>query len=278
MGRVWTRPRPRYCVPAPIGGRPLRRRLGLGSSHLNARSRRGSLTSPDAPLPWQNDSQSASRRLLPSGLVFSDTPSRLVAYFLDSIVLSVIFSVPLSLLGFYNFTYPDLPDRNSLMVGTLVGFAVQVLYFVWFWSGGRRATPGQRVFGIQVANAFDGQPLTLTQAVKRWIGLGFWIPLPFVLPFVAPAIASIVVGAIWWLTLLITTIASPTKQGLHDRLASSALVRPAGAGNRWAVGFLAIFLIFAAVEGLLVIWVFSSGSPYLPTDYWDQYLTWLWPS
>lgn len=229
-------------------------------------------------MPWQNDAATASSRLLPPGLVFSDTPSRFVAYFLDSIVLSVIFSVPLSLVGSYDFTYTALPDRNSLMVGALIGFAVQVLYFVWFWSGGRRATPGQRVFGIQVANAFDGQSLTIDQAVKRWIGLGFWIPLPFFLPFMAPAIASMVVGAIWWLALIVSTIASPTNQGLHDRWARSALVRPAGAGNRWAVGFLAIFLIFAALEGLLLIWVFSSGSPYLPADYWDQYLKWLWPS
>jgi uncharacterized RDD family membrane protein YckC len=229
-------------------------------------------------MPWQAGAPTTSSRLLPPGLVFSDTPSRLVAYFLDSIVISVIYSIPLSLLGLYSFTYPDLPDRNSFIVGSLLGFVLQVVYFVWFWSGGRRATPGQRVFGIQVANAFDGQPLTLNQAVKRWIGLGFWIPLPFVLPIMAIAVGSFVVGAVWWLMLLITTVVSPTKQGLHDRFAGAALVRPAGAGNRWAVGFLVLVLIFTVVELLLLVWVFTLGQPYLPADYWNVYLKWLWPS
>ena len=45
----------------------------------------------------------------------------------------------------------------------VVGFA----YFVFFWSGGRRATPGQQLFKLQVGNAFDGMALTSTQAVKR---------------------------------------------------------------------------------------------------------------
>jgi uncharacterized RDD family membrane protein YckC len=230
-------------------------------------------------MPWQNEGPTASSRLLPPGLVFSDTPSRLVAYLLDSIVIAVLFSVPLALLGGYDFAYPDFPDRNVMIVGALISLSLQVIFFVWFWSGGRRATPGQRVMRIQVANAFDGQPLSLRQAVKRWIGLGFWINFPLVLPYMVHAIASTVIAAIWWLVLLITTAASPTKQGLHDRFAGSALVRPAGVGNRWAVGCVVILAIFVVVEAVFVVWMFTNPEAnYLPTDFWDAYLRWLWPS
>jgi len=47
--------------------------------------------------------------------------------------------------------------------------------------------------------------------------------------------------------LLVTTIGSPTKQGLHDRFANTALVRPAGAGS----GGLVIGCLL--IIGLLVI-------------------------
>ncbi len=45
---------------------------------------------------------------------------------------------------------------------------------------------------------------------------------------------------IWQVTLLVTTASSPTKQGLHDRLANSALVRPTSAGNGWVNACLVI--------------------------------------
>jgi hypothetical protein len=136
------------------------------------------------------------------------------------------------------------------------------------------------VFGIQVANAFDGQPLTIGQAFGRWAAMGSWITVPFVLPFLAAAIVSGVAATAWIVLLLLSTIASPTKQGLHDRFARSALVRPAGAGNRWAVGCLAILIILAASYVALLVFVFSQipWDRMPPNPYLDEYLRWMWPS
>ena len=39
------------------------------------------------------------------------------------------------------------------------------------------------------------------------------------------AVAFVTLG---WIVLLVTTAASPTKQGLHDRIANSAIVQPIG--------------------------------------------------
>jgi uncharacterized RDD family membrane protein YckC len=230
-------------------------------------------------MPWQNEVSTASGRLLPPGLVFADTPSRAVAYILDTLVFTAINSVSASIFGLYSFTVPNFPDRSAFVVTSLVGFVFLFAYFVWFWSGGRRATPGQRAFGIQVGNAFDGQPLTLRQAVKRWLGLGMPIGLFALVPFAVVGIGAIMIGSLWSLLLLASMIASETKQGLHDRFAGSALVRPAGADNRWAAGCLVVFLLLAVVEGLIGFWLVTNPTASsLPPDYWETYLRWLWPS
>jgi uncharacterized RDD family membrane protein YckC len=230
-------------------------------------------------MPWQDDARTASSRLLPPGLVFSDTPSRAVAYVLDALVVGALNAFPFAVLGLFDFSYTSFPDRNRFVFGELIGFAIVFLYFVWFWTGGRRATPGQYVFGIQVANAFDGRPLSTRQGIKRWLGLGTWLGIPMLLPFMAVGVIAFTVGTIWALIVLITTIASPTKQGIHDRLAGSALVRPARAGNGWAVGCLAIVVIFFIAEGLaFIVALTQTPSTYMPSDYWDRYLRWFWPS
>jgi uncharacterized RDD family membrane protein YckC len=238
------------------------------------------VTTPDAPTPWQTEPPTASNRLLPPGLVFSDTPSRLVALILDGIVLGPTYYLLYALLG-YDFNrigVGHFPDRNIYVFATLGILAINAAYFVWFWSGGRRATPGQRVFGIQVANAFDGAPLSVGQAFGRWVATGWWITTPFILPFMVVAIASGVLAAIWDLILLVTTILSPTKQGLHDRFAGSAVVRPTGASKRWAIGILAILVIVVVVEGAFLVWAFyGEPSRYMPTNYLDRYLHWMWP-
>jgi uncharacterized RDD family membrane protein YckC len=241
----------------------------------------GTLTTPDAPTPWQTEAPTASSRLLPAGLVFSDTPSRLMAYLLDGFVVAPLYYVVLALVGFdvKSIGVGRLPDRNLYVIATLLGLAVQGAFFVWFWSGGRRATPGQRVFGIQVANAFDGQPLTIGQAFGRWAAMGSWIAVPFVLPFMAAAIVSTVAVVVWNLLLLLSTIVSPTKQGLHDRFAGSALVRPSGAGNRWAVGCLTVLIILGALYVALLVVVFSQIWDRMPPNpFLDEYLRWMWPS
>jgi uncharacterized RDD family membrane protein YckC len=238
------------------------------------------VTSPDAPTPWQTQAPTASSPLLPAGLVFSDMPSRLMALILDGFVLGPAYYILYALLGvdFSRLGVGDFPDRNVYVFATLGILVLNAVYFVWFWSGGRRATPGQRVFSIQVANAFDGMPLSVGQAFGRWAATGWWITTPFVLPFIGVAIASGVVAIVWDLVLLLSTIISPVKQGLHDRFAGSAVVRPAGAGNRWAVAFLAVLLILTLLEGALLWWAFY-GEParYMPQNYLDRYLHWMWP-
>jgi uncharacterized RDD family membrane protein YckC len=186
------------------------------------------------------------------GLTWADIPSRFVAYVIDTFIVAFTGGVIIGVLG-VGSSVPGQLDRDPTgggllsIVSTLVGAA----YFIVSWSGGRRATLGQRVFKIQVGNAFDGRPLAATQAFKRWIGLGSVLGLLAVIPSVSLYGVASLAELVWTVVLLISTSTSPTKQGLHDRFANSAVVRPIGASTGLATTCLVI------VIGLFVIALLS---------------------
>ena len=77
-----------------------------------------------------------------------------------------------------------------------------------------------------------------------------------------PALALLSTGLlfIWSVVLLITTATSPTKQGLHDRLANSAVVRPTNAGTGLAYGCLAVFVGLIVIAFLAIVALIFLGS------------------
>ncbi len=199
-----------------------------------------------------------ARQEVAPGLVFSDTASRFVAYVIDLILIGIVTGIVGELLGVGPGT-PPLTDSSTDFTQafetsveyTILDLAIGALYFIASWSGGRRATLGQRLFGIQVGNAFDGRPLRLDQAVRRWLGIGDFLLLLGIIPALGPASSGLLF--VWNIALLITTATSPTKQGLHDRLANSAVVRPANAGNGLAYGCLAIIVALLVVSIVAIV-------------------------
>jgi uncharacterized RDD family membrane protein YckC len=171
------------------------------------------------------------RREVAPGLVFSGTAARFVAYWIDALLLAVVSGIFTSTIGSgARFdSSGGLVWTTGDVIASILGVAINGAYFVGFWSGGRRATLGQMLLKIQVANAFDGKSLTLEQAVRRWLGLGQFLSL-FAVSATAIGLIGLV-SVVWTLVLFISTVTSPTKQGLHDRFANSAVVRPANAGN-----------------------------------------------
>ena len=206
------------------------------------------------------------RQEVAPGLALSDTLPRFAAWFIDGLLLTLIGAVIGSIVGVGTAvtTTFDAPtgqvDYNEIFFAnelTIVGLAVSALYFIGSWSGGRRATLGQRLLKIQVGNAFDGRPLTLDQAIRRWLGFGEFI---WLIGFVPGLAAFSGLYFLWALVLLITTAASPTKQGLHDRLANSAVVRPVDAGNGLAISCVVILLILLAIPLLSIVALIFLGS------------------
>jgi uncharacterized RDD family membrane protein YckC len=196
---------------------------------------------------------SAPQEVAP-GLVFSGTLARFVAYLIDGFLIALVAGIIAEPMGWG--VVPDTADPFGAASFrtteyTVLTAALGALYFIASWSGGRRATLGQRLLKIQVGNAFDGRPLSFDQAVRRWLGLGEFLSL-FGLTAGLAALAS-GIQLIWWIVLLITTATSPTKQGLHDRIANSAVVRPANAGNGLVMACAVIAVVLAALALLSIV-------------------------
>jgi uncharacterized RDD family membrane protein YckC len=195
----------------------------------------------------------AEQREVAPGLVFSGTAPRFVAYWIDAILLGLVngaisasigSGTTLTQGGQLNWTIADF-------VASVIGVAINGAYFVAFWSGGRRSTLGQMLLKIQVGNAFDGRPLSMEQAIRRWLGLGQFFGL-FAVSVSALGIVF-TLSLIWEVALFISTVTSPTKQGLHDRIANSAVVRPANAGNGIVYACLFVLVILPILAILAII-------------------------
>jgi uncharacterized RDD family membrane protein YckC len=195
---------------------------------------------PAAPPPASNTwtAMSAPVSAGPAGYVYADVPNRTIAYIIDVIILAVINIVVFIILAAIglssvnlNVNSSDFGQYNVVagLIAALVATAINGAYFIYTWTT-MRASPGQKVLGMQVGNAADGATLTMEQAIKRWIALGapFGIaqalnPLPglgFILGLAALG---------WFIALLVTTAQSPTKQGLHDQYANTVVVKSARA-------------------------------------------------
>ena len=86
----------------------------------------------------------------------------------------------------------------------LLELALPALVVILFWLA-RQATPGKMLFGARVVDASSGLPLRLSQACLRY--LGYYLSALF-----------LCLGFIW-------VGIDPRKQGWHDKLAHSVVVR-----------------------------------------------------
>lgn len=188
------------------------------------------LVGPAGPTPavlWGDPGVPQKRRVpgVP-GLIFAGVIPRSAAWFVDLFLIAIVSLVILTTLIAIIVGSPQQSD-TALSVIAWIGIAVIAgVYFIGFWTGPRRATPGMRLLKLQVGFVATGQPLTTRQAVLRVAALG--IP---VWPLVAIPVISVVSGvalAVWPIILLVSTAVSARRRGLHDRVAWSAVVMPGG--------------------------------------------------
>jgi uncharacterized RDD family membrane protein YckC len=90
-------------------------------------------------------------------------------------------------------------------VGSWLGFLVLGVYWVLTWSL-MGASLGQKALGMRVVNAQSGERIDFGKAVIRYVG------------FVISAI-PFAIGLIW-------AGFDPRKQGWHDKIAGTYVVRP----------------------------------------------------
>jgi len=149
---------------------------------------------------------------------------RVVAYFIDSIIIFVLIGVlyfALTAVGFIDFAaISALVDESAYRAGAEPGpaavmeatrqfgvlylgmFLIAWLYDALLTSSPMQATPGKMVFGLRVATA-DGEPIGFGRATGRFFG-------------------KIVSGMIFNLGYLMVAFTS-RKQGLHDVIANTVV-------------------------------------------------------
>jgi len=189
-------------------------------------------TPPEQPAStgWAAATQSPPAPGPVAGLAYASVLPRFIAFLID-VVLYLIAAVGFSfLLGIVLVVAGASRDPNDPVWNT-VSFILTTLvsagYFILAWRE-RGATLGMRVFGLIVGNAADGQKLDWGPATIRWLAMTTG-PIPTLIVYLVPAMVGLVFIAVivWWIALLVTTATSPTKQGLHDRLANSLVVKRA---------------------------------------------------
>jgi uncharacterized RDD family membrane protein YckC len=186
------------------------------------------------------------------GLRFGSTLHRVLAYWIDGILIAIAASIVAGIAA----SAASGSTSMATLVSAVVYMGIEFLYFVGLWTSTSRATLGMRLMKLQIGNAFDGKTLTMTQAVTRWFALG----LPFQAAGFVPQLAAIAgLAGLWTLVLLVSTAVSPTRQGVHDRIANSAIVQPIGASTPAVACLLLVLLLLVVPLIAIVALIFLGG-------------------
>jgi uncharacterized RDD family membrane protein YckC len=195
-------------------------------------------------------------------LVISPVLPRVVAYIFDALILGLVNVAIQVALGVYGTDgVIRLATTPEAIAASLIGALIDVLYFVGLWRSSGRATVGMRIMHLRVVDIATGATMSVGAAARRWLLLQGVLTLGLLAINVAtPGDPSLgfVAAVVWILVLLVSTATSPQKQGVHDRWASSVVLRPAGAGSGAAV--VTCLVIIFAIGILPIIALILLGS------------------
>lgn len=129
------------------------------------------------------------------------------AAIIDS-VLVVIITFPL-LVSIYGWKYFDSTFFIAGPADFLISWVFPAVAVVWFWKN-KQATPGKMAFSMRVVDAGSGENLTTGQSIGRYL---------------AYFISTIPMGlGLAWVGF------DSRKQGWHDKLANTVVVRTKNRG------------------------------------------------
>jgi uncharacterized RDD family membrane protein YckC len=128
---------------------------------------------------------------------------RVMASLIDSVLASLILVPVASLLLGQGLTLN--PDTQLSVTSVMINLVVPAIAIVWFWIA-RQATPGKMLFRARVVDERTGARLTTRQSIGRY--LGYYVSL-----------FAFGLGFLW-------VAFDPRKQGWHDKLAGTVVIRP----------------------------------------------------
>jgi uncharacterized RDD family membrane protein YckC len=129
---------------------------------------------------------------------------RVGASLIDTVLLLCV-TFPL-LIAIYGWSYFDA-EQTGFIAGTadfLLSYVLPAVAIIVFWMY-RQATPGKMMLKLKVVDAKTGGPLTVGQAIIRYIGY-FVSSIP------------LCIGLIW-------VGIDARKQGWHDKMAGTVVIR-----------------------------------------------------
>jgi len=138
-----------------------------------------------------------------------DFVTRFIAWLIDVIIVAIIQSVIGAIVGLpllfsrFDAVRPfDMASRYSAASG--LSLLVGIAYYVYFW-GATGATPGKMALGLKVIGTDGTMPIGYVRAFIRYIGY--------------------IISAIICLLGYLLIIVDDQKQGLHDKIASTYVVK-----------------------------------------------------
>jgi uncharacterized RDD family membrane protein YckC len=167
-----------------------------------------------------------------AGISYAELGIRIGAYIIDLIILIVIGIVVNLILGAILLATIFTVGSGIAVIGGLIILVINVIlggvYFVYTWTT-MKASPGQRVLGLMTVSETDGAALTQNAAITRYLYM-------FAPGYVASLASNIIGGVIglllslvglgWTIYLIYTTANDPKRQGYHDKMAHSVVVKP----------------------------------------------------
>ena len=167
-----------------------------------------------------------------AGIAYADLGIRIGAYIIDVVILVLVALLVNTILIAILIGSIFTVGTGAAVIGGLVILAINVLlgaiYFIYTWTT-MKASPGQRMLGLMTVNESDGSALSQNQAITRYLVM-------FAPGYIA-ALASNVIGGViglilslaglgWTIYLIYTTANDPKRQGYHDKMAKSVVVKP----------------------------------------------------
>lgn len=138
-----------------------------------------------------------------AGMRYAGFWVRFLALLIDAVALGLLTTAVSPFFGFQiNMSYSSAAvSYTANAIAVLIG----LIYFVAFWAW-RGQTVGMIPFDMQVVGVADGKKIDWVRAFLRYVGLIIAI-IPFFL------------GLIW-------VAFDPRRQGWHDKIAGTVVVRP----------------------------------------------------
>lgn len=130
---------------------------------------------------------------------------RFGALLIDMVVFLIVLAIPLSFI--YGQEY-WLSDQAILgFWDVLLGYVVPIFATIWFWLR-YMATPGKMATKLKIVDAITGNKMSIGQAIGRYLAY-------------IPASLPLGLGLIW-------VGIDKKKQGWHDKLAGTVVIRDTG--------------------------------------------------